>query len=319
MVGPMVDWSFSPQFSVEADGLYRELRLESTFGLHDSTVTWQFPLLAKYRVPVPFSRGLVRPFLEAGPSFRASGNLSADPSHVGVSAGGGLELHLSQLNIAPTFRYTRWAEDPNQYGIHTRPDQIEFLVGFSHSVSSDSRPFGRRLSVGAVLGTNLTDDLRPASVILTNGATGDQTVYSSRSGPRSFIVGPSAELRIAGGLAVEADAIYRPLREHTTILDTAGQQQIGSYDVSTNSWQFPVLAKYKFSLPLLGTVAKPFLEAGPSFRIPQTVTNFGVAAGAGAEMRWKMLNIAPAIRYTRWQADPNSRANEADLLVGVSF
>lgn len=143
--------------------------------------------------------------------------------------------------------------------------------------------------------------------------------YSSRSGPRSFIVGPSAELRIAGGLAIEADAIYRALREHTTILDSAGQQQIGSFDVVTNSWQFPVLAKYKFSLPLVGTIAKPFVEAGPSFRIPQTVTNFGVAAGVGVEMGWKMLKIAPGVRYTRWQADGITRANEADLLVGVSF
>ena len=68
-------------------------------------LTWEFPLLAKYRFP---TRRL-QPLIELGPSFRATGNLNdADPSHFGITAGAGIETSLSRLKIAPVVRFTRW-------------------------------------------------------------------------------------------------------------------------------------------------------------------------------------------------------------------
>ena len=45
IVGPMLHWNFSPRFSVEGDGLFRELRFENSLaGAHNPTVTWEFPI-----------------------------------------------------------------------------------------------------------------------------------------------------------------------------------------------------------------------------------------------------------------------------------
>lgn len=69
--------------------------------------TFEFPVLAKYR----FGVGKLRLFAEAGPSFRAAGNLNFYPSHYGASAGVGVEMPWRRLNIALALRYTRWAPD----------------------------------------------------------------------------------------------------------------------------------------------------------------------------------------------------------------
>ncbi len=86
-------------------------------------VTWEFPLLANYR----FS--LVKPFVEAGPSFRSSGNLNgASPSNHAFAAGLGVEARVWKLKIARQARYLRWARDHNvtYFAPSTVPDQTEF-------------------------------------------------------------------------------------------------------------------------------------------------------------------------------------------------
>jgi hypothetical protein len=223
IVGPMLEWNFSRHFSLEADGLFRELRFEDVYaGSHNPTVTWEFPILAKYRL---FSYGIggsaLRPFVEAGPSFRTTGNLNANPSHSGFSAGGGLDFRLRQLNIAPTLRYTRWAED-SSFGIQSRPDQLELLVGFSHTAGSDSHPFGQWLSLGAVMGTNLLGDYNTTSSTGIELPAGTPITFLSRSGPRSFLVGPAMEFRATNGFSLEADAVYRPIRQDYVVPPAKG-------------------------------------------------------------------------------------------------
>jgi hypothetical protein len=75
----------------------------------------------------------VKPFVEAGPSFRSSGNLNGTlPSKEGVAAGVGVEAHVWKLRIAPQVRYLRWARDGvTVLSPPTVPDQVEFLVGIS--------------------------------------------------------------------------------------------------------------------------------------------------------------------------------------------
>lgn len=139
-VGPMIEVSLPWRgLLVEIDALYRPMSLTTAVVLPGGTlnsvspatvVTWEFPVLAKYR----FTSGKVRPFIEAGPSFRASGNLNtAAPSVYGGTAGFGVEAHVGKVKISPVFRYTRWAADAAvaPFGSPTKRDQVELLAGFS--------------------------------------------------------------------------------------------------------------------------------------------------------------------------------------------
>jgi hypothetical protein len=126
----MTDVDLTRSISLEIDGLYRPIRAQlvnvaSPF----SIVTWQIPVLAKFRLPYAST---FQPFVEAGPSFRLSGNLNGyDPSHIGFTAGAGIETRWRALRIAPAVRYTRWATDGALREFRTLPNQIEFLAGFS--------------------------------------------------------------------------------------------------------------------------------------------------------------------------------------------
>lgn len=92
IVGAMVEFRFRSYFSLELDGMFRELHVTWAGVLPDGTlnsvspspvVTWEFPVLAKYR----FGSGRLKPFFEAGPSFRTTGNLNFYPSHYGAPPG----------------------------------------------------------------------------------------------------------------------------------------------------------------------------------------------------------------------------------------
>jgi len=130
VAGLMTEVDLTQRFSLEVDGLYRPIRAQlvneaSPF----SIVTWQIPVVAKFKLPParPF-----QPFVEAGPSFRLSGNLNGYyPSHFGFTAGAGIETHWRAIRIAPAVRYTRWATEGTLREFRTLPNQIEILAGFS--------------------------------------------------------------------------------------------------------------------------------------------------------------------------------------------
>ncbi len=321
IVGPTLEWNFSPDISLEVDGLFRELRFEDLHGgAHNPTVTWEFPMLVKYSLSNKWPS--LRPFAEAGPSLRTTGNLNANPSHVGMSAGAGFYFKLHQINIAPTLRYTRWAQDSHPFGIQSRPDQLEFLIGFSHTAMPDSRPFGGRFSIGVVLGTNFLGDYNTTSSTANDVSSGSKTIFSSRSGPQSFLIGPAVELQMSGHFSLEADAIYRPIREQFTITQLVpGQTALQSGNGSSATWQLPAMVKYSPGLSFWRDQVKPFVEMGPSFRISGSVTHFGFTAGSGVSTHLGPVRMAPAIRYIRWQADPLNefKSDEANLLVSFIF
>lgn len=138
VIGPVVDVGMPwPGMSLEIGALYRPMNLTMAGvnpdgSLHSvspaTVVTWQFPVLAKYKI----GNGSAKPFLEAGPSFRASGNLNASsPSPYGVTAGFGVEKRFLGLRIAPVLRYTHWAADPNYTASRTKRNQLEALIGAS--------------------------------------------------------------------------------------------------------------------------------------------------------------------------------------------
>ena len=137
IVGGMLELSLPAHLSLEVDGLYRPMNfLSFTSSIPRGTapgntvVTWEFPILAKYR----FNNPKAAPFLELGPSFRTAGNLNdTSPSNHGITAGTGVEMTLHKLRILPEFRYTRWAADyiAQVYQPRTNPNQAEVLIGWS--------------------------------------------------------------------------------------------------------------------------------------------------------------------------------------------
>ena len=99
--------------------------------------TWEFPLLAKYRLSTP----VIKPFLEAGPSFRHVSLFSGDSPHLsqaGFTAGVGVGFKLMRLRIDPEIRYTRWGTDskPSPYLFDPRSNvnQAELLLGLSFQI-----------------------------------------------------------------------------------------------------------------------------------------------------------------------------------------
>ncbi|HLH43668.1 MAG TPA: outer membrane beta-barrel protein [Bryobacteraceae bacterium] len=168
------------------------------------------------------------------------------------------------------------------------------------SSAACAQPFG----AGVKLGSTLTDALSSLpSVSIANSA--------------HFIVGPYLELRLPLGFAVEADALYERGLYNAVVTD-------GS------TWQFPVVAKYKFGEHIL----RPYIEGGPSFsRIADIAelpflnhrNNFGVALGAGIEMKVLFVRVSPEIRYYFMAAQNLSSAlfesnrNQATFTIGFGL
>jgi hypothetical protein len=246
---------------------------------------------------------------------------------VGVTAGVGVEIRWRSLKIAPTARYTRWAGDaiggPGQQA-RTASNQVELLVGLSSEAESSWRPLGHQISLGVVLGTNLTGDFgRSTQVFEGNpfGHPGSPVTDVVSSGPRKIIIGPTVDLRLPHRLSVEVDALYRLISTADDEFDAEGGRSRGTGTFVT--WEFPVLAKYTFRI----RGVEPFIAAGPSFRLPQSLTEaspYGVVAGTGMMFRRSRLGVAPSIRFTHWA--PNTQAvtsgaarNQTEILVGFSF
>jgi hypothetical protein len=323
IVGGMLEFQFTKDWSIEVNGLFHPLRFDTGTILPNGTLiggspspvtTWEFPVLAKYR----FRWRSWRPFLEAGPSFRTAGNLNGtNPSHYGVAAGAGAETRLGRFRIAPEIRYIRWAEDTNSLGAITRSDQVEVLTSFSSGGFEGGRAFGGRVSLGLVAGATLSPDFRNVTVSQTFAFTD-----SFSSSPGAFLLGPMVEVAIAGGFFFEGDAIHQPMRS----TNRGGfNGEFSSHTQTFNTWSFPLLGKYKFSTHGL----KPFLEAGPAFRDapePTGLSPHGVTAGAGIETHFWRMAIAPSVRYTHWgpYSPPVAGAlapfqNQVAVLAGFSF
>jgi hypothetical protein len=333
VAGPSLDVRLFPRLSLNVEAIYKALgyRTGATFTQHGqvigfdhtTVVTWQFPVPAKYKVAL----GRVRPFVEGGPSFRYAPGLR----HFGVSAGIGVETQWRRLRVAPRLRYTRWAKD-RPFAVQARPDQLEALVGFSYAAASDAYPLGRRVSLGAALVSTVSADTRTTTETWLHPLTGARWTSHGSSGPRGVVVSPLIELSLSPRFSIEGNAISRSFRHvsRTTIVNPDSTTQVLTLSASGgNTWQFPVLVKYRFSK---GSV-RPFFALGPSFRLPKEIgawlSSYGATAGVGAEIPWKRIRIAPAVRYTRWGperprvagglADSGVPRNQLEVLVAFSF
>jgi hypothetical protein len=170
---------------------------------------------------------------------------------------------------------------------------------------------------------------------------------------RPYIVGPSVEVRLPAGFAIEVDALYRRIGDTLGFNASsigAGLNVIPSTSFYINrqrgnDWQFPVLGKYYFRPR--AAAWQPFLSSGWALRtvgfhenISETFvdangnshfnsfqynfrSNLGVGAvfAAGVRFRVGRLYVTPELRYTYWGSTTQSepRKNEAAGLVGISF
>lgn len=151
---------------------------------------------------------------------------------------------------------------------------------------------------------------------------GFSSVTNFSDASKRYIIGPTVELHLPFGLGVEFDALYRKAAYRAN-LGTAQPE------FTSSSWQFPLLAKYKFP----GILIHPFVAAGPVFQHLSDITidsigpDKGFAFGGGVEVRLLKLHISPELRYTRWGSGRSLSSldswkfnqNQVDALVGITF
>ncbi len=169
--------------------------------------------------------------------------------------------------------------------------------------------YSQSLSLGAVAGFSLT--------------SGFPNSTTARSDTYAYILGPAVEVGLPFRLSVEGDALYRPLNFSTVTLSSSQN--------TVTTWEFPVLAKYRFRLGPQNLL-NPFIEAGPAFRAAfngngTSPSNHGITVGVGLRLDLKVVKFDPAVRYTHWAADsppfttlaPRTKQDQAEFVVGVWF
>jgi len=139
VIGPFVELHLPAGFAVEADALYHPLNLSTDTRIVPTTTShssfdinsWEFPILAKYHF---LHTPIVKPYLEAGPAFRAIGDSGGGLSNKGFAIGGGIDVKVLLVRVTPELRYTRWGSDTVNPAIPYAPsnqNQAQFLLGIS--------------------------------------------------------------------------------------------------------------------------------------------------------------------------------------------
>jgi len=159
LVGPTAELRLPFGLGIEADALYRHYNFQSagsispagsTLTTKGSTGAWEFPLLAKYRLPLK----LARPFVDAGVAWDTlqgfwqsvtvvspvpilpPANLN-QPTHnttTGVVVGGGIDIKVPYVHVSPEVRYTHWGTQhflSSTGGFSSNQNQAEVMVGIT--------------------------------------------------------------------------------------------------------------------------------------------------------------------------------------------
>jgi hypothetical protein len=186
--------------------------------------------------------------------------------------------------------------------------------------------------------------------VVGGGSLLTPTTYSDDS--HRYIVGPSVEVRLPKGFAVEADALYQRVGSSFTYASIlSGTDLVPFYPYPTsgvsravaNVWQFPLTGKYYFNR---SSKFRPFVGLGPELRTtgwhtdnsavivsgPSTTpitsssssesrsNSVGAVAVVGMRFQIGPLKLSPQFRFTRWSRQQDSlRTNEAGLMLGIHF
>jgi hypothetical protein len=196
--------------------------------------------------------------------------------------------------------------------------------------------YGQSISIGAIGGVRVTDDMTGAI-----------------SASRWYAVGPALEISLPLGFGAELDALYRREGYQTAFGNFAYSSFTGE---RANSWEFPMLGKYRIPLGKI----RPFLEIAYAPRVirgstsldgltyfdstgslPQPIymhaiastdwpVSQGLVVGGGVQFGIGRLRLSPAFRYTHWSNAAvsghygdgpswQSARDQMDVLVGIAW
>ncbi len=191
---------------------------------------------------------------------------------------------------------------------------------------------------------------QPLSIGVAGGGRPTDDVIGATPESRRYIVGPMAELGLPWSFAIEVDALY-----HRNGYLIGYGNFAGSIIESerANSWEFPMLFKYKLAVPKV----KPFVEVGlaprtisgtisesgfdvdimtdqrtPFSAVAKTNWNssFGIVTGGGVQFGMGRLRLSPEVRYTHWTSTPingtfgdgpsyRGTQEQVDVLIGIGW
>lgn len=129
IIGPTFEVRLPAGFGVTLDALYSRLGYEVA-GQTDTGGKWEFPAMLRYRIgPQPG----IKPFIAGGGSFSTITGLRTPSSSVtGIVFGGGVEIKVPFIRIAPEVRVTHQLSDPITVGsVRANLTQAVFLVGIT--------------------------------------------------------------------------------------------------------------------------------------------------------------------------------------------
>jgi hypothetical protein len=195
------------------------------------------------------------------------------------------------------------------------------LLGALSALSASAQS----ISVGVIGGAPFTD-----VVTATNQ---NNLAFLPKS--TNFTGGPSFQVNLPLSLRLEVDALYRPYSFTASPVAVLPGFTSSPINVSGRQWSFPILAQYRFKLP----VVQPFIEGGLSFdhlsNLSAAAKNItsgpgqlvqqshaGVVLGGGVDVKIPFFRISGELRYThQGSADFQaiSNLNQAEVLVGVHF
>jgi hypothetical protein len=209
--------------------------------------------------------------------------------------------------------------------------------------------FGQVFHAGIKAGVPLTEYFETGAA----GGLHGSADYSAAT--RRYTVGATGEWRRAS-FGVELDALYHRMGYVAIVrsFDSAtGNYRDSAIDIKGNSWDFPLIAKYRFARgirpylaggaviryvgPVRGRGAETVgsLVTGTSSTIPLDTTDPselrkrfypGVTAAAGVETGAGRFHLLPECRYTRWTANIGGPGellrfapDQVEFIVGVLF
>jgi hypothetical protein len=160
VVGPAVQVNLPLSFAIEFEALYRRQGYSTSNGtalytssIRESDNVWEFPLLARYRIPLHgmFADVGWAPRIMSGYSDESGSYLSTPatytyysrrirmdwPTTHGLVVGGGTQFVAGHMEFAPEARYIRWNRqavygyfpDGPSYG--SNQNQLDFMLGIS--------------------------------------------------------------------------------------------------------------------------------------------------------------------------------------------
>jgi len=184
------------------------------------------------------------------------------------------------------------------------------------------------------------------------GVVGGGSLLAPTDGSHRYIVGPSVEVRLPRGFAVEADAVYQRLGTNyfyasipsgTDLVPIYSSLTSGVSRTVANAWDFPIIGKYYFNR---SSKFQPYAGLGPELRTtgwhndstaviasgPSTTqitsssssewrsNSAGAVAVVGMRFQVGRMKLSPQFRFTRWIGQQASlRANEPGLTLGLQF